>query len=423
MNDNNEGNEFNNLNSFKAMLEVEEDNNNNWYLSHHNHHENNLDFPPNSPSLFQNFDPNHSHYFLPPKVAASDNPLDAGYDVETGFLSMHRGNDGLSEFVALGSQAQMLAPSLTSDPHFATTQFGNEYASAGFPSLGPLENLASAGAQPTLFEKRAALKRNSNDTNVGGGGNLGVLVDVDNMSFDDSGLNYDSDELTENTMNNGIHIGGGESSNPNSTVSGGGGDRKGKKKGFPAKNLMAERRRRKKLNDRLYLLRSVVPNISKMDRASILGDAIEYLKDLLQKVSDLNHELESLPNSSLVPAAPTGFHPLTPTAAAIPPCIKEEAFPTIAHNPAGQPIRIEVRQREGRVMNIHMFCSRRPGLLLSVTRTLDNLGLDIQQAVISCFNGFALDVFKAEQCNEGQDVQPDQIKAMLLESAGYHGVA
>lgn len=43
-----------------------------------------------------------------------------------------------------------------------------------------------------------------------------------------------------------------------------------------------------------------------------------------------------------------------------------------------------------------MFCARRPGLLLSTLRALDSLGLDIQQAVISCFNGFALDVFRAE---------------------------
>lgn len=57
---------------------------------------------------------------------------------------------------------------------------------------------------------------------------------------------------------------------------------------------------------------------------------------------------------------------------------------------------MEVRLREGRAVNIHMFCARRPGLLLSTMRALDNLGLDIQQAVISCFNGFALDVFRAE---------------------------
>jgi len=59
-------------------------------------------------------------------------------------------------------------------------------------------------------------------------------------------------------------------------------------------------------------------------------------------------------------------------------------------------LQVEVRVREGRAVNIHMFCTRRPGLLLSTMRALDNLGLDVQQAVISCFNGFALDVFKAE---------------------------
>lgn len=61
-------------------------------------------------------------------------------------------------------------------------------------------------------------------------------------------------------------------------------------------------------------------------------------------------------------------------------------------------LQVEVRIREGRAVNIHMFCARRPGLLLSTMRALDSLGLDIQQAVISCFNGFALDVFRAEVC-------------------------
>jgi UTP:GlnB (protein PII) uridylyltransferase len=52
--------------------------------------------------------------------------------------------------------------------------------------------------------------------------------------------------------------------------------------------------------------------------------------------------------------------------------------------------------REGRAVNIHMICARRPGLLLNSMKAIEGMGLDIQQAVISCFNGFTLDVFKAE---------------------------
>ena len=59
-------------------------------------------------------------------------------------------------------------------------------------------------------------------------------------------------------------------------------------------------------------------------------------------------------------------------------------------------MQVEVRIREGRTINIHMLCAGMPGLLLSTMRALDGLGLDVQQAVISCFNGFALDVFRAE---------------------------
>ncbi|KAA0066930.1 transcription factor ICE1 [Cucumis melo var. makuwa] len=158
-----------------------------------------------------------------------------------------------------------------------------------------------------------------------------------------------------------------------------------------------------------------------MDRASILGDAIDYLKELLQRINDLHNELESTPPGSVLqPSA--SFHPLTPTLPTLPCRVKEELCPSNLSSPSAQPARVEVRVREGRAVNIHMFCSRKPGLLLSTMRALDNLGLDIQQAVISCFNGFALDVFRAEQSKEGQEILPEQIKAVLLDSAGLHGV-
>ncbi|MBA0769668.1 hypothetical protein Gotri_018373 [Gossypium trilobum] len=51
-----------------------------------------------------------------------------------------------------------------------------------------------------------------------------------------------------------------------------------------------------RISGRFYALRAVVPNISKMDKASLLGDAITYITDLQMKIRVLETEKEMVNN-------------------------------------------------------------------------------------------------------------------------------
>ncbi|XLU69112.1 hypothetical protein S245_028165 [Arachis hypogaea] len=66
----------------------------------------------------------------------------------------------------------------------------------------------------------------------------------------------------------------------------------------PLNHVEAERQRREKLNQRFYALRAVVPNISKMDKASLLGDAIVHINELQAKLKALEYEKSTLESTS-----------------------------------------------------------------------------------------------------------------------------
>uniref|UniRef100_A0A7N0UXV8 Transcription factor n=1 Tax=Kalanchoe fedtschenkoi TaxID=63787 RepID=A0A7N0UXV8_KALFE len=62
----------------------------------------------------------------------------------------------------------------------------------------------------------------------------------------------------------------------------------------PVNHVEAERMRREKLNHRFYALRAVVPNVSRMDKASLLSDAVLYINELCCKVAHLESSLSKL---------------------------------------------------------------------------------------------------------------------------------
>ncbi|KAI7738858.1 hypothetical protein M8C21_002267 [Ambrosia artemisiifolia] len=177
-----------------------------------------------------------------------------------------------------------------------------------------------------------------------------------------------------------------------------------KVEGQPSKNLMAERRRRKRLNDRLSMLRSVVPKISKMDRTSILADTIDYMKELIQKIKhmqeDIEMEMEMDTSSSfnqfdLITAKP------------------KEIF--IRNSPK---FDVERRNSDTRVK---VCCNGKPELLISTMSTLEALGLQIHQCVISCFNDFTMHASCSEEMEQRLGLNTDDIKQALFRNAGYGG--
>ncbi|CAJ1940339.1 unnamed protein product [Sphenostylis stenocarpa] len=177
------------------------------------------------------------------------------------------------------------------------------------------------------------------------------------------------------------------------------GDRKPKSKkleGQPSKNLMAERRRRKRLNDRLSMLRSIVPKISKMDRTSILGDTIDYMKELLDRIGKLQEEEveEGTGQINLLGIS------------------KEQLKPNEAT------FDVERRDQDTR---ISICCATKPGLLLSTVNTLEALGLEIQQCVISSFNDFSMEASCSEVPEQRNCISPEEIKQSLFRTAGFGG--
>ncbi|KAK7301070.1 hypothetical protein RJT34_11929 [Clitoria ternatea] len=171
-----------------------------------------------------------------------------------------------------------------------------------------------------------------------------------------------------------------------------------KLQGQPSKNLMAERRRRKRLNDRLSMLRSIVPKISKMDRTSILGDTIDYMKELLEKINNMKQEMQVDSNMA---------------------SILQDVNPNeilVRNSP-----KFDVERRNINNTRVEICCAGKPGLLLSTVNTLEALGLEIQQCVISCFNDFTMQASCSEELKQKTILSSEDIKQALFRSAGYGG--
>ncbi|CAA6663501.1 unnamed protein product [Spirodela intermedia] len=72
------------------------------------------------------------------------------------------------------------------------------------------------------------------------------------------------------------------------------------------KHVLAERKRREKLNEKFLALRSLVPSGTKVDKASVLGDTVNYIKQLLRRMEEYEARIRQM-ESEKTTIAPNVF--------------------------------------------------------------------------------------------------------------------
>ncbi|KAI3733502.1 hypothetical protein L6452_12945 [Arctium lappa] len=210
-----------------------------------------------------------------------------------------------------------------------------------------------------------------------------------------------------------------ESKNPSGYGNSGDGKeiKKGKhkigKEQFQSKNLITERNRRKRMKDGLYTLRALVPRISKMDKAAIVGDAIEYIKELEKNVKDLQDELKELEEQDCM----------------MNDCEVEVCKPKRANESSTQTspkphfrvsdaadknseVQVEVHQIGARDFLLKLICSHKPDGFLRIVETVDSLGLEVIDVNVTTCNGRMSNILNVKA--KGKEVSAKNLKDSLL---------
>ncbi|XP_058114377.1 transcription factor MYC4-like isoform X2 [Magnolia sinica] len=143
------------------------------------------------------------------------------------------------------------------------------------------------------------------------------------------------------------------------------------------KNLVSERNRRKRLSQQLLALRALVPNITKMDKRSVLVDALAYLRSIHEETKRLQRELKESSSSknnleSFVDDTPE--QTLQPTLTLAP-------RPSISKSKS-QILEIDAEKIEERRFVVKINSKGGAGVGGEVLRVIESLGFEISYTAL-----------------------------------------
>ncbi|KAM0881496.1 hypothetical protein ACQ4PT_032920 [Festuca glaucescens] len=142
-------------------------------------------------------------------------------------------------------------------------------------------------------------------------------------------------------------------------------------------HIMAERKRREKINQRFIELSAVIPGLKKMDRATILTDALRHVKELQERVKSLEAAARASNGQTMV---------LVKKACVVAQGDDDQSSPARSFSaPARSALpEIEAKLSENNVM-VRIHCENGKGLVVRVLAEAEELHLRIVHSNVMPF--------------------------------------
>ncbi|XP_059671042.1 transcription factor bHLH25-like [Cornus florida] len=154
-------------------------------------------------------------------------------------------------------------------------------------------------------------------------------------------------------------------------------------------HVLAERKRRERLAQRFIALSALIPGLKKIDKASILGDAIKYIKQLQEREKTLEKETKENYVESVVSAKRARLSGSDDTSSS------DENFDRSSNQAVPE---IEVRVSDKNVL-IRIHCKKQNGLAMKTLSEIEKLHLTVINSSVMSFGYSSLDITIIAQMN------------------------
>ncbi|RDY02352.1 Transcription factor bHLH19, partial [Mucuna pruriens] len=182
-------------------------------------------------------------------------------------------------------------------------------------------------------------------------------------------------------------------------------------------HIMSERKRRQQMAERFIALSAVIPGLNKIDKASVLGEAINHVKQLQGRIAVLEQcwssagavlEQESKKKSTklMIFSKKSQSHPCSPS------CENSNYFLESNHVlPQVEAIGLELEKK----LLIRILSVKRKGILLKLLASLENTHLSIISSSLLPFGKNTLSITIITQMGEEYNMTVEELVKSLTQ--------